>query len=153
MKMFNRKLSYSERIRWRVRGLWLLLLLMLVYMVVIGELGLGDSRMMTSFAEQFSRICFFGGMIWVICKIHQNQKLLQNQYLLKEKKKEEQDERNQYLHDKSGGMVWDILLICLLFITLTASLSNMAAFYTSFAILCLMVLLKAIFSFAYRRCE
>jgi len=73
--------------------------------------------------------------------------------MLRGKKKEEQDERNQYLHDKSGGTVWDIMLICLLFITLTASLTNMAAFYTSFTILSLMVALKCVFYFMYRRCE
>jgi len=152
MKTF-RKLSFSEKIKWRIRGLWLLLLFMLAYMVFIGEMGLGDSRMMTSLAEHFSRSCFFGGMIWVIYKIVQNKKLLKNQNMLRGKKKEEQDERNQYLHDKSGGTVWDIMLICLLFITLTASLTNMAAFYTSFTILSLMVALKCVFYFMYRRCE
>ena len=73
MKMCN-GLSFSERIKWRVRGLWLLLLVMLAYMIVIGELGLGDSRMMTDLAEQVSRIIFFGGMIWVVCRIVRNRK-------------------------------------------------------------------------------
>ena len=56
---------------------------------------------------------------------------------------EETDERNRYLHDKSGGLVLDILLACLLFITLTASLFDMTAFYVSFAILAVALILKA----------
>ena len=56
---------------------------------------------------------------------------------------EETDERNRYLHDKSGGIVLDILLACLLFITLTASLFDMTAFYMSLAILAIAVVLKA----------
>ena len=46
--------------------------------------------------------------------------------------KTELDERNQYLHDKSGGIVADILLAILLFVTLTASMFDMAAFTRHF---------------------
>lgn len=120
-----------------------LLILMLVYMVVIGELGFGDSRVMTQFAETFSSVTFFGGMVWVGRKIWKNKQLLRNPWKLKEKAIEEQDERNQYLHDKSGGIVWDVLFVCLLFVTVTTALINMAAFYTSFVLLCVAVALKA----------
>lgn len=54
----------------------------------------------------------------------------------------EQDERNQYLHDKSGGIVLDILLIGLLFITVTSVLFNMPVFYISVVILSFTILLK-----------
>ena len=136
-----KSLSYSEKIRWRNRLLYLLLLVMLVYMIVIGELHLGDSRIMSGMAETVSRI-FFGGMIWVVRKIICNKRLLKEPVLLREQMTVERDERNQYLHDKSGGLVWDILFVCLLFVTLTASLTNMAAFYTSFVLLCMAILLK-----------
>jgi len=137
-----KSLSYSEKIRWRNRLLYLLLLVMLVYMIVIGELHLGDSRIMSGMAETVSRIIFFGGMIWVVRKIICNKRLLKEPVLLREQMTVERDERNQYLHDKSGGLVWDILFVCLLFVTLTASLTNMAAFYTSFVLLCMAILLK-----------
>lgn len=145
-----KKLTFAERIRWRIRILWCVLVAMLGYMIFVGETG-GDSRIMTPLANIFSRVVFFGGMIYVISRIVNNKKLLQNPYLLKEQRMMEQDERNRYMHDKSGGIVWDILFICLLFVTLTASLYNMAAFYTSFAILALAVLLKLVTYFLYRQ--
>ena len=142
MKKFE-KLTYTEKIKRRIRILWIFVFSMLVYMVVIGETGGGDSRIMTDLAEAVSRIIFFGGFIYIIIRIVQNKKLLKNRALLKEQMQAEQDERNQYLHDKSGGTVLDILLLCLLFTTVTTSLFNMAAFYTSVSILAVAVLLKA----------
>ena len=136
-------MDYETKIKWRIRILYLLLIAMLVYMVTVVELGGGDSRIMTDLASQFSRIVFFGGMIYVITRIVHNKKLLGNRLLRKEQMQEETDERNRYLHDKSGGIVRDILLACLLFITLTASLFDMTAFYMSLAILAIAVVLKA----------
>ena len=136
-------MDYETKIKWRIRILYLLLIAMLVYMVTVVELGCGDSRIMTDLASQFSRIVFFGGMIYVITRIVHNKKLLGNRLLRKEQMQEETDERNRYLHDKSGGIVLDILLACLLFITLTASLFDMTAFYMSLAILAIAVVLKA----------
>ena len=136
-------MDYETKIKWRIRILYLLLIAMLVYMVTVVELGGGDSRIMTDLASQFSRIVFFGGMIYVITRIVHNKKLLGNRLLRKEQMQEETDERNRYLHDKSGGIVLDILLACLLFITLTASLFDMTAFYMSLAILAVALILKA----------
>lgn len=142
MKTYK-QLPFSDKLKWRNRGLGFLLVLMLVYMVVIGELGLGDSRMMSPLAQRVSRIIFFGGMIWVIWKMRRNSKLRRDRMSLREQMTQEQDERNRYLHDKSGGLVWDVLFVCLLFITLTASLVNMAAFNTALCILTISVVLKA----------
>jgi len=138
-----KKRSFAEKVVWRIRGLWCLLILMLVYMVIIGELGLGDSRIMTPLAETMSRLLFFGGIGWVIWKIRKNNQLLENPWKFKEQAVLEQDERNRYLHDKSGGIVWDGMFVCLLFATTTASVANMPAFYASFALLCTSVVLKA----------
>ena len=84
-------------------------------------------------------------------RIVRNKKLLKNRMLLKEHLRMEQDERNQYLHDKSGGIIVDILLLSLLFITVTAALFNMAAFYTAITILGLTVVLKAAAYFFFSR--
>lgn len=137
-----KNMSYGEQVKWRIRMLYLLLAVMLVYMVVVAELGGGDSRIMTELANRFSRLVFFGGMVYVISRIIHNKKLLRNRTLLKQQMLEETDERNRYLHDKSGGLVLDILLVCLLLITLTASLFDMTAFYVSFVILVITVILK-----------
>ena len=141
MKTYK-SLSFSAKIRWRNRFLLLLLLFMLAYMILIGELDFGDSRIMSDLAFTVSRIIFFGGMIWVLCKIAKNKKLLRNRLLLQEKLQEEFDEHNQYLYDKSGGIVWDLMLACLLFTTLTTALINMPAFYTALSLLLAAVLFK-----------
>ena len=150
MKTFK-DLSFTEKIEWRIRALWALLAAMLAYMVIVGELGLGDSRIMSRLAVITGKLIFFGGMGWVIYRIVKNKKLLKNPYALRQKKKEEEDERNQYLHDKSGGIVWDIIFILLLFITVTASLTNMPAFYVSLAILLALVVVKSMSYLWYRK--
>ena len=113
MKFWNQQ-SYTSKIKRRIRILWLLIIAMLIYMVVMGEIG-GDSRKMTNFADIASRIIFFGGLIYIIYRIVYWKKVLKNSLLLKEQMLIEQDERNQYLHDKSGGAVLDILFFLLLF--------------------------------------
>lgn len=40
MKTYN-QLPFSDKIKWRIRLLWILLLCMFIYMIVVGELG-GD---------------------------------------------------------------------------------------------------------------
>ena len=145
------QLHFEQRIKWRIRGQWAILFLMLAYMIVIGEMGGGDSRMMLPLAEQVSRIIFFGGMGYIIYRLIRNYKLLKDKQLLKEKIVLEQDERRKYLHDKSGGIIWDIQLIFLLFLTLTASLYNMHAFYALYIVLVASVLLKIGFYLLYYR--
>lgn len=135
------KLTYADRLHRRVRILWCVAALMLVYMVVVGETG-GDSRIMSRLAQIVSRVLFFGGLAWVIAAIVRTNKLLKNRAALRESQLQELDERNRYLHDKSGGTVMDIMLLALLFTTLTASLFNMPAFYTSLALLTAAVLLR-----------
>lgn len=150
--MHYKTLPFSKKIKLRNVLLWVLFCIMLAYMVIVSEVfHLGDSRYMTRLANIVSDIILFGGMIWVQWKIAQNKKLLRNRLLLKDKQMQEMDERNQYLHDKSGGIVWDILLICLLFITTTAALSSMPAFYTSFTVLVLMLILKTATYYWYSR--
>ncbi len=141
MKGFDR-MSYTDKIKWRIRLLWGVLLLMLVYMVVIGELGGGDSRIMTRLANTASRLIFFGGMAWVIACIVHNRRLLRDRQLLQAQRLKEQDERRQYLHDKSGGAVMDIFLIVLLFATTTTAMFSMPAFYVCYALLWTAIILK-----------
>lgn len=148
--MMIKRLSFSDRLRWRNRGLALLLIFMIAYMIFIGEIGWGDSRIMSRLAEDMSRIIYFGGLIWIIWKIVRNNRILKSSMLLKEHLEAEMDERNQYIYDKSGGLMWDILFVILLFSTFTTSLINMPAFYTSYAILICAVILKLILYFWYK---
>lgn len=147
MKNFN-QLCYTDKIRWRIRALWALVAVMLIYMVIVGETG-GDSRMMTELAQFTSRVIFFGGFIYIVCRIIYNKRLLRDRLRLKEQMQLELDERKQSLHEKSGGIVLDILLVLLLFTTLTASLFNMAAFHLSITILLATAFFKCLAYFIY----
>lgn len=138
------KMPFAAKIQWRIRLLWLLLIGMLAYIVVIGELGGGDSRIMTPLANAFSKLVLFGGMIYVGIRIHRNKKLLENSFRMKQKQQEELDERNRYLHQISGGVVLDVLLVVLVFATLTASLFDMGVFYVCFGVLMVAVCTKLI---------
>lgn len=149
--MKKHKLSFYEMIQWRIRLLWGLIGCMLVYMVVISELGGGDSRIMTPLADFIGDLIIFGGIIFAGWRISFNKKLLGNKYRMKQKQMDEQDERNQYLHDKSGGIVVDILLTALLFATATTAQFNMAAFYTSLSILLLTLIAKGVAYYLYAR--
>ena len=141
MKNFE-KLSYTDKIKWRIRFSWMILVVMLFYMFIVAETGGGDSRIMTDLANTASGIIFFGGMIYIIVRITHNKKILKNRLLMKEQMKLEQDERKQYLHDKSGGTVIDILLVFLMFVTVTTALYNMTAFHISISILAFTIFLK-----------
>ena len=56
--------TYTEKIRWRNRALWLLLALMLAFMVVVGETGGGGSRVVTEPANLPDRgVYFCGGVL------------------------------------------------------------------------------------------
>ena len=141
--------AYGKKIRRRIAGLWALLAGMLVYMVIISELGGGDHRAMSSLAQTVSRVIFFGGMAFVGYRIYRNKKLLRDRQLFREAQCRERDERNQYLHDKSGGLVTDILLVALLLAVLTCALFDMEAFYATLGLLLLAAALKGAAYWAY----
>lgn len=151
MKKYG-ELTYADKIHLRIRISVFVLIMMLIYMVAVGINGGGDSRVVTPLADMVGDLIFFGGFVYLVIRIMHNRKLLENRIKLREQQCLEQDERNQYLHDKSGGIVMDILLIVLLFTTVTAALYNMPAFYVSFAILLTAVILKtAAYQFYSRR--
>ena len=133
---------FSQVIRLRIRVLWGVIALMLVYMVAVAELGGGDSRRMTDLAQFAYRAIFFGGLAYAIARLVGYKKMLRDRLRLREQLLAERDERNRYLHDKSGGLVMDVLLIGLLFLTCTCALFDMSAFYAAFAALAFAVALK-----------
>ena len=144
------KLSHRDKVRWKVRLLWLLIAAMLVYLVVVGESG-GDSRIQTRFADTFGTMTYFVALGIVIWRLFYNRRLLKDKLLMKQDAAKARDEREQYLHDKSGGLVVDVLLICLLFMATTAAFYNMPAFYMAYAALALTAALKALTWLIYHR--
>lgn len=135
--------TYTDKVKIKIKILWAVVLLMLAYMIAVGGIWhLGDSRIMTPLADKTSKVIFFGGLIYVGIQIFENKKYLKNKKLLIESEKQKSDERRQYIYDKSGGIVADVLLIIMLFVTCTAALWNMPAFYTAFILLAITIVLK-----------
>lgn len=130
-----KRCAYAQIIRWRIRLGWALLALMLLYMVIAAEMGGGDSRVVTDLMDMVGDVIFFGGLVFILVRIAHNKRLLRDRARLREEEIRERDERNQYLHDKSGGAALDILLMLLLLSTVTAALFSKAAFCTAFPLL------------------
>lgn len=88
MKSFESR-PYSKTIRLRIAACWTAIVLMTVYMIVLVELGGGDSRMMTRTADLVTDLLYFGGVIFLGVRIHRNKKLLKNRLLLREQQEAE----------------------------------------------------------------
>ena len=134
--------SYIKKVKVRIVLLWIALILLLVYMIFVGETNGGDSRIQTDLANFVGDICFFGGLLYIAYRIWYYKGLLKSDYKLKRELLDEQDERNKYLYDKSGGIVMDILLIVLIFATMTASMYHMLLFYVLLGVLLIAIFLK-----------
>lgn len=140
MKSYNQ--PFSKIVKKRIYTLWTVLALLLVFMVLVGEKGLIDSRYTTDLSRLSYKLLYFGGLIYTIYKIHYNRSLLKNKEKLQQEKILELDERTQWIHEKSGGLVMDILLLCLAAATCVLSFVDINAFNTSVSILLFTVLLK-----------
>ena len=85
---------FSQVIRLRIRVLWGVIALMLVYMVAVAELGGGDSRRMTDLAQFAYRAIFFGGLAYAIARLVGYKKMLRDRLRLREQLLAERDERH-----------------------------------------------------------
>ena len=117
---------------------------MVIYNFVVGELGLGDSRVMSTLADTVSKVIFFGGFGWIIFKLVHFQLLLNDKGRMQQEFYARIDERREIIYNKCGGIRMDILLYILLFITCTAALVNETAFRVSLLILVITLAVKAI---------
>ena len=141
-------MPYAKVIQWRIRLLWLALAAMLVFMVVIGELGLRSSRVITGFAYDCGNFLHWCGLFYIIGRII-NKKLLKDRLRLKAQQLREKDEWRQHLHRMSGGWVMDAMLTLTYIAAVAASCCDNTAFYTAFALLVAAALLKLIAEIAY----
>lgn len=142
-------MSYTKVIKWRIRLLWLALIAMLVFMVVIGELGLRSSRVMSDFTARTSNVFYWWGMIWIIFRIVMNKKLLKDRLRLKEQQLRERDEWRQHLHRMSGGWVMHTMLVIAYIAAVTTSCYDSKAFYAAFGLLVVAALLKLVAEIGY----
>ena len=143
--------NQTKQVKKRIALYWISLFLMFLYIFVVGEMGLGDSRKMSELADVVSRIIIFGGIIFIIAQIVHNKKLLKDAGRMQMEFQTKQSEREKLLYEKSGGIVFEILFYLLLFVTCTAALANEAAFRVSFLILAVSVVIKVTVYAAYSR--
>lgn len=73
------KQNQTKQVKKRIAFYWILLFLMFLYIFVVGEMGLGDSRKMSELADVVSRIIIFGGIFLIIVKIVHYKKLLKSE--------------------------------------------------------------------------
>ena len=142
-------MTYTKRIQWRIRLLGLALIGMLIFMVVIGELGLHSSRVVTGFAYTGGDLLYWTGFFYIIGRIIINCKLLKDRQRLKEQQLRERDERNQHLHRMSGGWVMDATLVLCYIAAVAASCWSNETFYVAFGLLVGAALLKLAAEIAY----
>lgn len=143
------KMNYARLIKWRIRLLWLAFIAMLIFMVIIGEIGARDSRIVTGLAYTLGGQMYWFGLIYVIVRLVINKKLLKDRLRLKEQQLRERDERNQHLHRMSGGWVMDVMLVISYLAAVAASCWSNEAFYAAFGLLVIAALLKFFAVLAY----
>ena len=127
-------MSFSDRIKWRIRTLWVLFTAMFCSIVILGERSLGNARLIARFADTCGALMFLCMVAWIVWRLRYNTQLLRNPRLLRQQELDEEAQRMQDFHRKTGMILWDILFVGLYFITLTTSLWNMQVFYVSFAV-------------------
>ena len=142
-------MPYTKVIQRRIRLLWLALAAMLIFMVVIGELGLRSSQVITGFAYDCGNFLYWCGLFYIIGRIIINKKLLKDRLRLKEQQLRERDEWRQHLHRMSGGYVMDATLVVHYVAAVAASCWNNTAFYVAFTLLATAALLKLVAEIAY----
>ena len=143
------KKPYTKIIQRRIHLLWLALFGMLVFMVVIGVLGLRSSKVITGFAYDCGNFLYWCGLFYIIGRIIINKKLLKDRLRLKEQQLRERDEWRQHLHRMSGGWVMDTMLALCYIAAVAASCWSNETFYVAFGLLVCAALLKAAAEIAY----
>lgn len=140
MKSYN--LPFSQIVKRRIYFLWAVLVFLMIFMVLVGEKGLIDSRYTTDLSKFSYKLLYFGGVIYTIYKIRYNRSLLKSKEKLQREKIMELDERTQWVREKSGGLIMDIFLLCLAAAVCVLSFFDIRAFNTAVSILLFALLLK-----------
>lgn len=132
----NEKINLEAVVRRRINICWGGLLFMLIYMIFIGEMGLGDSREMSKSADTVSKIIFFGMIFYIIFKMVGYKKVIKEKsYLLPEY-------QIQWEKNIKFNLKRNIGVFVLLFITCTAALCNEKIFHISIVVLFIVMILR-----------
>ncbi len=141
MKEKHQRMSYVQTLRWRVWALWAQLAVMVAYLVLVTELEALGILLVTDAADLFSRVLPLAAIVYFLVRIFLDKRQLRAQVSRLEQHREpELDSR--VLHDKSGGVVMDIVLFGLLLASLITALVSLSAFCTAFFLLLFALLVK-----------
>ena len=157
------KLPFSQVVKRRIYLLWAVLALLLAFMVLVGEKGLIDSRYTTGLSQLSYKALYLGGRETgqALSALEDLDGLLftgsagtgyqlHRQLAGQPEKILALDERTQWVHEKSGGPIMDIFLLCLAAAACALSFVDISAFNTAVSILFFAVLLKIAAYFYYK---
>lgn len=143
MKEEHQRMSYVQTLRWRVWALWAELAMVVVYLVLVTELETLGLLQIVDVADLVSRALPLAAIVYLLVRIFLDKRQLRAQVNRLEQH-QEPELRARFLHEKSGGVVMDIVLFGLLLAALIATLVNLTAFYTVFFLLLFALLVKLI---------
>lgn len=132
--------NQTKQVKKRIALYWVFLFLMFLYIYLVGEMGLGDSRKMSDLADMVSKVIIFGGILLIITRIVHYKKLLKDPYRMQMEFPLQADDQKGIWHGINGVTIFKILLYPLLFVTCTAALANETAFQGSLLMLVIYVL-------------
>ena len=150
--MFHSIEKYKRKLKKRKILFLSLLGLVICYVAVLIYLGAGDSRTVAPDAISFGSWCVLIILVYLLIRIKKISALLrQNDYnTIKETMIREEDERNIWLYERSGGSVFLCSFIVTMMITITCSLFNNEAFFSSLITMASMLIIK-VFFYLYNR--
>ena len=141
MKEKHQRMSYVQALRWRVWALWAQLAVMVAYLVLVTELEALGILLVTDAADLFSRVLPLAAIVYFLVRIFLDKRQLRAQVSRLEQH-QEPELRARFLHEKSGGVVMDIVLFGLLLASLITALVSLSAFCTAFFLLLFALLVK-----------
>jgi len=143
--------GYTRRLRRQNRWLAAAFLCSLVFMVVVGETAVLDSRTKDR-VMQGMQFVFFLWQAIIIWRYVRNRRLLKNPGMLIWQQMQDEDERKQLILGKAGARFALSFCVGLSIAALTASFYNTVVFYTLYAVLlCALALFGALIAYFRRR--
>ncbi|MDO4739302.1 MAG: hypothetical protein Q4A66_01405 [Eubacteriales bacterium] len=142
--------AYIRSLRRQNALLWVLLALTLVFMVVVGETALTDSRTRDNVMKGMTSVFFLwqGVIVW---RIVRNRRLLKNPGMLLWQQIRDGDERRKEILGRAGGRFALVFCALLSVAALTALFYDKVIFYTLYiTLLCAVAIFGALLLY-YRR--
>ena len=142
--------AYEKGIKWRIRFLFLAIIAIAALVIYISLNGGGDSRVIPKDILSFGSLSILIALIYLITRIGYYKRVLKDKYVLQLTMNKERDERGRLIHERSGGDVWTVIFVVSVLVTVISAEYDKNAFFSSFAILCFVVIIKLSFYLYFR---